>query len=438
MPIYFWFAAGTLTGFALAFVMLPLWRAGVGSLAKRGTRVAVTCAAVLLFAGVALGLYRVLGSPESIGSRVVQAAAHPATGASSAQGPAESMEAAIARVEARVAGDKGSREDWLLLAQAYEYLGRSDDARNARARSEGASANAIAQQPTSAAATSGAEAASAAAPAANADSAELERRTRANPRDADAWLALAGLYRRQHEYAKARDAYGHLVQLKRMDADTWADHADVLASLGNGSLRGEPARSIERALALKPNHAKALWLKASFAHEERRYADALAVWKQLRAVLPAESSDTAIVDENLREASQLAGTAQPPAAQARPAPANAAVEISGSVSVDRSLAARVPPGATLFIYAKAADAPGPPLAVIRQVAGEWPVRFRLDDSLAMMPTRRLSQFDRVIVEARISRSGQATPAAGDLFVTSAVLKPADRKKIELVIAREVG
>ncbi len=356
--------------------------------------------------------------------------------ASSAGEPAESMESAVARVEARVAGNGGSREDWLLLAQSYEYLGRSEDAQRARTKAE--SASTTAPQSNTAAATVSAAVTAAATPAALVSSAELEQKTRANPRDADAWLALAGLYRRQHEYAKARDAYGHLVQLKRMDADAWADQADVLASLTNGSLRGEPARSIERALALKPNHAKALWLKASLAHEERRYADALAVWKKLRAVLPAESPDTAIVDENIREASQLAGAAPPLAAQASPVAANVAAEISGSISLDKRLATRVPPGATLFIYAKAVDAPGPPLAVIRQAAGEWPVRFKLDDSLAMMPTRRLSQFDRVIVEARISRSGEATPAAGDLFVTSAVLKPAERKKIELVIAREVG
>jgi hypothetical protein len=44
----------------------------------------------------------------------------------------------------------------------------------------------------------------------------------------------------------------------------------------------------------------------------------------------------------------------------------------------------------------------------------------------------------VIVEARISRSGQAAPAPGDLYVASAVLKPSERKKLVLVIDREVG
>jgi hypothetical protein len=44
----------------------------------------------------------------------------------------------------------------------------------------------------------------------------------------------------------------------------------------------------------------------------------------------------------------------------------------------------------------------------------------------------------VVIEARISRSGQATPAAGDLYVTSEVLRPAAGTRLALVIDREIG
>ena len=170
---------------------------------------------------------------------------------------------------------------------------------------------------------------------------------------------------------------------------------------------------------------KALWLKASLAHEQHRYRDSLAVWKELRATLPANSPDVAIIEANIAEAAALAkvtGRLQ------RDSPAPVAVQVSGTVSVDKALAARVVPGATLFIYAKAVDSPGPPLAVFRTSPTSWPVSFRLDDSLAMMPARKLSDFTRVIVEARLSRSGQAMPAPGDLYVESPVLQPADRQE----------
>jgi len=41
---------------------------------------------------------------------------------------------------------------------------------------------------------------------------------------------------------------------------------------------------------------QALWLQASLAHEERRYADALATWQRLLAVVPPGSSDARIVE----------------------------------------------------------------------------------------------------------------------------------------------
>jgi cytochrome c-type biogenesis protein CcmH len=107
------------------------------------------------------------------------------------------------------------------------------------------------------------------------------------------------------------------------------------------------------------------------------------------------------------------------------------------VSLDSRLAAQVVPGATLFIYARAADSPGPPLAVVRAAAGSWPVQFRLDDTMAMLPSRRLSQFDRVVIEARISRSGQATPSSGDLYVTSPVVNPGAAARLALVIDRRL-
>lgn len=436
MNSYFWFLAGTMTGFAAVLVVLPLWRGAAAALTQRRVRVGVTVVGVIVFAASAISLYRALGSPELIGTSVVVASPHAGTQGAKPGEPADSMESAVAQLEARVARDGGKREDWLLLAQSYDFLGRTADAERARKSAENPAAAAVAASANDMT-ISAADVAAVLPPAAPKEStAELERKVRANPRDADSWRALAELHRREHAYGKAHDAFVKLQQLGAMTADTWADDADVLASVSGGTLRGDAARSIDHALALDARHPKALWLKASLAHEEGRFKDALAVWKQLRSVLPPDSSDVRIVDANIEEAVQLANAAAPAAAKA-PSAAPAA-EVSGTVSIDRRLAERVPVGATLFIYAKAADSPGPPLAVLRQPAGTWPVTFHLDDSLAMIPTRRLSQFDKVIVEARVSSSGQAAPAAGDLYVTSAVLKPAERKKLQLVISQEVG
>lgn len=90
-----------------------------------------------------------------------------------------------------------------------------------------------------------------------------------------------------------------------MNADAWADYADALASAGS-TLQGAPADALKKALALDPRHPKALWLKASLEHEEHRYTDAVATWRNLLAVVPANSSDARIIEANIAEATRLA------------------------------------------------------------------------------------------------------------------------------------
>jgi tetratricopeptide (TPR) repeat protein len=130
----------------------------------------------------------------------------------------------------------------------------------------------------------------------------------AAPGNAREWLALAAARRRSRDYAGAREAYSQVIQRNAMTADSWADYADALASLPGGSLGGEAESAIQRALSLDPNHPKALWLEASHAYEEHRYSDALVLWKRLRAVLREDSPDVGIVDANIAESAQLAGT----------------------------------------------------------------------------------------------------------------------------------
>jgi len=450
----FWFTVGVLTGVTATAATAPFWR-GLGAMLSGRRRIYVMLGAGLgVFAISAALLYLVIDSRATSSTRVAVAPGH-AVGSASASGPdskALSMQDATTRLEARLEKDGGSAEDWELLAKSYEFLGRTADAE--RARQHRASASTVTQstsspnsmpspsdlasqaqmldaklppvtpQPaTGAAATNGALA-KMNSPTAS----ELEHQLKLNPKDTQAWLGLAQLHHDQHDLGAARAAYEKLISLHAMTAQSWADYADVVGTLAGGSLRGDAGHAIDESLALEPTNPKALWLAATRALEEKHYEEALGLWTRLRGLLAAGSPDARMVDANIAEARQLAqaGSATSTAS------GSAAAEISGTVSIETRLASHVDQGATLFIYAKAADSPGPPLAVLRVSAGAWPVSFRLDDSMAMLPSRRLSQFQKVIVEARISRSGQATPATGDLYVTSDTVNPSSGKKLALV------
>lgn len=440
------FLAGVLTGILATALAGWLWRLHGQRLQRTSLRqlALVGAAALGTFAIAALVIYlTVARSPTGPVAQVSPTAPHP--GATPGE-KAQSMEEATAGLAARLAREGGTPEQWELLARSYEFLGRPEDAQKAREHEAQAGAApapsmeaamqeiAAASEPSGQSAGQGASSAGAGSEDDSALEARIDARLKSHPKDVDALLALAELDSRQRRYAAARATYVKVIALKGMNADAWADYADVLAALAGGSLGGEAGRAIERSLALDPTNEKGLWLKASRAFQERRYADALALWKTLRASLPAGSPDVQLVDDNITEATRLAGGGSPAASTAAAAP----VAITGTVSIDRELAKAVDPQATLFIYAKAVDSPGPPLAVMRTAASAWPVKFRLDDSMAMIPSRRLSQFDQVVVEARVSRTGQAIPAPGDLYVTSPVLKPGDGKPVTLVISHRIS
>ena len=379
-------------------------------------------------------LVAVLASVSIMYARLALRSVAPPTESAAAVGspnaaPAQSMDAAVAGLEARLARGEGADADWTLLAQAYEFLGRPEDAQRARQH--------LARSPSPTLSATDLSAAAAALDAEHA-SASSSTQARSAPEHETQWLAQADARRAQRDFAGARDAYEKAIATGSMTAQSWADYADTVATLDHGSLSGAPsARAIDQALALDAHNVKALWLKASQAHEQHHYADALAWWNKLRAALPPTSPDTRVIDANIAEDRAAAGAGQLTNAVAAP-PGAAAAVVTGTVSVDARYADRIGANATLFIYAKSVDSPGPPLAVLRTTAVNWPVSFRLDDSLAMLPSRKLSQFERVVVEARVSRAGQAMPASGDLVTVSPVVRPAQGTTLALVIDHEIG
>jgi cytochrome c-type biogenesis protein CcmH len=92
------------------------------------------------------------------------------------------------------------------------------------------------------------------------------------------------------------------------------------------------------------------------------------------------------------------------------------------VSLGAALAAKADANDTVFIFARPADGPRMPLAIVRKQVKDLPAAFSLDDAMAMTPQAKLSNFSDVVVGARISKSGQAAPQSGDLEGLSAPVK----------------
>ena len=89
--------------------------------------------------------------------------------------------------------------------------------------------------------------------------------------------------------------------------------------------------------------------------------------------------------------------------------------ISVNVSVGASLKTQYQSNDVLFVIAKAVNGPVFPVAVARMSADKLPIQVTLTDQMAMLPNAKLSDFDEVDVQARISKSGNAKGQPGDLL-----------------------
>jgi cytochrome c-type biogenesis protein CcmH len=236
--------------------------------------------------------------------------------------------------------------------------------------------------------------------------------------DPQAWEMLARSYASMQRFAQADRAYLRARDLAPGNAQLLADHADVLAVMQGQSAAGEPTRLIERALAIDPVNLKALALAGTAAFERKDAAAAVDYWTRAKALATPNSDFAAGLDRSLEVArAELKGAPlpQPSATPATASVPSAAKAIQGVVTLAPALAAKVAPGDTLFIFARAAEGPRMPLAILKRQASELPLKFTLDDSSAMSKEMTLSRAPQVTVQARISRSGNAIPQPGDLL-----------------------
>ena len=253
----------------------------------------------------------------------------------------------------------------------------------------------------------------------------MEKQPPGNVADLEGWVMLGRSYAVMQRYPEASRAFARALQLAPGDAQILVDQADVLAMQQGGNLLGEPQRLIEQALQNDPSNLKALALAGTAAFDRKDYAAAIGYWGRARAAVPQDSEFARSLDQSIADARAAAGgslaAAGPAASAAAAAPTAGARSISGRVSVAPALASRVAPGDTLFVFARAAEGPRMPLAILKRSAAELPLSFTLDDSMAMSPELKLSGYANVVISARISKRCDAMPQSGDLEGQSAPL-----------------
>jgi cytochrome c-type biogenesis protein CcmH len=277
--------------------------------------------------------------------------------------------------------------------------------------------------------------------------ASLSQRLQSDPNNVQGWVMLGRSYATMERYPEARDAFTAAARLSPRDPEILTRLAEATAMANGGDLLGRPDELLREALAIRPDYAQALWLSGLAASQRLQYAEAIRYWEPLQGLV-SDPSQKAMVAQYIQEARQQAGgQAVAPTTVTEPAPGvstaeeTPAVPPKGLITVQVSLApelrARAADSDTVFIFARPAEGPRMPLAIVRRTVAELPTSVTLDDGMAMAPTMKLSSFPRVVVGARVSKSGNAAPQAGDLEGVSEPVTPVEPNPVAVRIDRQI-
>jgi cytochrome c-type biogenesis protein CcmH len=301
-----------------------------------------------------------------------------------------------------------------------------------------------------------AQPASAAAPAQSMDlnkAAEgLKDRLSKSPDDGEGWQLLGRTYLELQDFANAADALKKAIALLPKNADLYVQYGEAIGIAARpGRPPPEAEASIDQGLQLDTKHQNGLWLKGVYRKLANDPKGALTAWNALLEQLPPGSQMTAQLEQQIQILREELGEAAPapdPAARsseatvatAAPEPAIASsASVKIAVTISPELKAQLGANDVLFVFARAADGPPMPLAVHRSPAADLssdtPLQIVLTDADAMMPTMKLSMFPKIIVGARVSKSGVANAQSGDFQALSENMAQPIKGEIALTIAQ---
>jgi cytochrome c-type biogenesis protein CcmH len=257
---------------------------------------------------------------------------------------------------------------------------------------------------------------------------QLEARLQKSPGDLEGWRMLGRTYLVSGRADDAVSAYEKASALGGgRDPEVELDLAEALVLSDKPEAQGRARTIIETALAADENNQKALWYSGLMAVRADDPDTARKQWSRLletnppeeiRQILVAQLNELGVaVPQAAGEAPMGAAMGAGGAAGATASPTDGAKgrTIRVAVSVDPALAGKVKPGTTVFVSAREAGIPGPPIAAVRIGTEQLPTTVLLSDANSMIEGRDLSSVDEVQLVARVAFGGTAVTASGDLL-----------------------
>lgn len=260
------------------------------------------------------------------------------------------------------------------------------------------------------------------------------------PEDVEVWYLIGRLNFDLGNYYESVLGFNGVLQYLPPEAKQ--DQAVAMAQLAqaqffaNGRKLDKATESLLLdALEINPVDNTSLGLLGVASYDRGEYLNAVRYWTRLLGLMPPNNPNAVAIQGGLNKAkSQLTATELASFEQEQAAKIKASIQVT--VNIADEIKTKLPSNADLFVLAKAEQGPPMPLAVQRLSVSEWPITVTLDDSMAMMESLRMSQFENIIITARISKSGMGNAAEGDLQGSSTVIS-SGTKHISININKEI-
>ena len=249
---------------------------------------------------------------------------------------------------------------------------------------------------------------------------QLEEKLAENPNDVDGQVLYARSQVSLQAYGKAVKAYRKANELAPNESVILTELAESIALFNdNRSFLGEPEDFLKQAVAIDDTNQKALWLLGMTFYERNDLAKTNELWSKLHALMTDEAAKSQLMQQLIGVRNKLGLDTSIVSTTNTDTDDITAVVINMQINLDSSLQESLQgKPALLYIYAKAATGMPMPIAVIRkplqQITKPFPVTLSLSDTNNLQPDRKLSDFESIIIGARISFSGNAMPQSGDL------------------------
>ena len=260
--------------------------------------------------------------------------------------------------------------------------------------------------------------------------AQLERRLADEPASVEGWVLLGRSRMAQQKWPEARDAFARAHALLPDEPDLMVEYADaMMRAAPDGRFPPEAVAMLEKVVAGQPTHQRGLFYLGAQRLQAEKPAEAAELWGRLLPLLDARTAGA--LRPQLAMAREQAGL--PPLDEAPTEATGPTIEVT--VELAPALAAQLADTDTLFVFARTPDGAGLPVAVKRLPAKDFPVVIGLSDADGLMPAQKLSMQEQVRLMARISKTGDAAAASGDLEAETQVIPVRDGTDVTLVIDR---